>query len=62
LALLHPRDDFYAAGHPTPEVIFLAIEVADTSVEYDRQVKTPLYAHGGIPELWLVGLQQDHTD
>ena len=62
LALLRPRADFYAAGHPGPEDILLVVEVADSSVEFDRQVKAPLYARSGIPELWLVDLDRDHIE
>jgi Uma2 family endonuclease len=58
LALLHPRADDYAQSHPAPSDIFLVIEVADFSVEYDRDVKIPLYARAGIPEAWLVDLIQ----
>ncbi len=61
LALLRPRSDFYAAGHPTPEAILLVVEVADSAVEFDRQVKAPLYARGGISELWLVDLDRDQV-
>ena len=60
LALLRPRPDFYASAHPTPADVLLIVEVGDTSVEYDRQVKAPLYAHSGIPELWIVDLNRHH--
>lgn len=53
LAILKPRDDFYEAGLPTPEDILLIIEVADSSIDYDRHEKAPLYASVGIPEMWL---------
>jgi Uma2 family endonuclease len=56
LALLRPRDDFYASGHPEPHDVLLVIEVADTSLDFDRSVKLPLYAEAGIRELWLVDL------
>src|SRR5918912_896850 len=59
VALLKPRADFYAHQHPTPDDVLLIIEVADTTVLYDRNVKVPLYARAGIPEVWLVDLQQD---
>lgn len=55
-ALLRPRPDFYASAHPGPEDVLLIVEVAETSVEVDRQVKAPLYARAGIPELWLIDL------
>ena len=32
----------------------LVIEVADSSLRYDRLAKMPLYAKSGIPEAWLV--------
>lgn len=58
LAILRPREDDYAQFHPAPADILLVIEVADFSVEYDRDVKIPLYARAGIPEAWLVDLIQ----
>ncbi len=53
LAILKWRDDFYAEALPTPEDILLIIEVADSTIAYDRDVKSPLYAANGIPEMWL---------
>lgn len=58
LALLRPRSDFYASGHPTPGDILLVVEVAETSADVDRRVKVPLYARSGVPEVWLVDLDQ----
>jgi Uma2 family endonuclease len=52
--LLRPRADFYAAAHPSAVDVLLAIEVADTSADYDREVKLPLYAQAGLPEVWLI--------
>ena len=46
-------------AHPFPADIFIAIEVADSSLDYDRTVKFPLYAAAGIPEAWLVNLTND---
>jgi Uma2 family endonuclease len=57
--LLKPKDDFYAQAHPTPEDVLLVIEVSDTSVDYDRGIKIPLYAEAGIAEAWLVNLPKD---
>ena len=56
LALLKPRPDFYSEGHPTPEDVLLLIEVSETSADYDREVKLPLYAGAGIAEVWIVDL------
>jgi Uma2 family endonuclease len=38
--------------------VYLVVEVADTSVAYDRRVKAPLYARSGIPEYWLIDLNE----
>src|SRR5678815_4619227 len=66
VALLRPVANFYSDAHPTPADVLVIIEVADTSVEYDRRVKVPLYARAGIPEAWLVILPKDlievHSD
>ncbi len=66
LALLKPRDDFYAAGHPQPQDILLLVEVADTTIESDfaertlceRTIKIPLYASSKIREVWLVDVNE----
>jgi len=62
IALLKPRDDFYAQELPTAEDVLLIIEVADTSVEYDRNVKLPLYAKANIAETWLANIREDRME
>ena len=54
LALLRPRPDFYTTSHPGPEDVLLVVEVSDTTLAYDRDVKIPTYAAAGIPEVWIV--------
>ena len=56
LALLRPRPDYYRHAGPTPADVFLLVEVSDTTLAYDRDVKLPLYAQAGVPEVWLVDL------
>ncbi len=56
LAILRPRADLYANEHPEPEDILLLIEVADTTLAYDREVKVPIYARHGVPEVWIADL------
>ena len=58
LALLKLSADGYPT-HPRAPDVLLIIEVADTSVPYDRDVKVPLYAAAGIPEVWLINLTDD---
>jgi Uma2 family endonuclease len=53
-SVLKPRDDFYRRATPRPDEVLLIIEVADSSLAYDRNVKRSLYARHGIPEFWIV--------
>ncbi len=59
IALLYPREHFYVTRHPGPHDVFLVIEVADSSLTYDQEVKLLLYARAGIAEAWLVDLGHD---
>ncbi|MGA7730607.1 MAG: Uma2 family endonuclease [Chloroflexia bacterium] len=59
VALLKPSSDFYSRTRPAPKDVILLIEVSDTTLNYDTQVKVPLYAEAGIPEVWIVNLQND---
>ena len=56
LAILFPRDDFYMNSHPTAKDVLLIVEVSDSSVDYDRNVKIPRYAQAGVPEVWQINL------
>ena len=56
IALLRPRADDYRSAHPGPDDCLLVVEVADSSLAYDRDVKLPRYARAGISEVWLVDL------
>ncbi|HLT47219.1 MAG TPA: Uma2 family endonuclease [Rubricoccaceae bacterium] len=60
LALLVPKDA-YAARHPRPEEVLLLIEVADTTLAYDRDTKLPLYAREGVREVWIVALPEERV-
>ena len=59
VTLMRFRDDYYGSRHPTPADVLLAIEVADTSLSYDRDEKMPRYGAAGIPEAWLVDVQAE---
>lgn len=56
IVLFKYRDDFYADEMPEISDVLLVVEVADTTIAYDRNVKRPLYARAGIPDYWLVNL------
>lgn len=59
LMLLRPRADQYAQAHPTAADVLLLVEVADSSLRYDREVKLPLYARHGVAQVWLVDLESN---
>ena len=61
LTLLRPREDFYAGKRPTPEDVILVIEISDTTLRYDREIRLPLYALPGIPEVWIVDLSGEEV-
>ena len=54
LRLARPRRDHYATDHPGPGDVFLIVEVAHTTLTYDRGTKLALYAAAKVPEVWIV--------
>lgn len=62
VALLRLRDYTKDQQHPGPNDVLLVIEVSDTTLLWDRREKVPLYAQAGIPEVWIVNLQQDRIE
>jgi Uma2 family endonuclease len=60
-AVLKPRGDCRTML-PRPEDTMLAVEVANTGLDYDRNVKLALYARSGIPEVWIVNLAAEEVE
>jgi hypothetical protein len=58
LMLLREKVGNYAEALPAPQDVLLLVEVADTSLDYDRVTKLPLYAQHGIAEVWIVNLRE----
>ena len=59
LAVLRPRADRYRDSHATAPDVLLLVEVSDTTLRFDRNVKAKLYARHGIPELWIVDVNSE---
>lgn len=64
-----PEPDLVLMSNPDLETygtedssVLLVIEVADSSLDYDRTTKAPLYAEAGIPEYWIVNLAEDRVE
>jgi Uma2 family endonuclease len=58
IAVLRRREDFYADTDIQPSDVFWLVEIADSSLLFDRGDKLRLYARSGIAEVWIVNLQQ----
>lgn len=56
--LLRPRADRYYNSHPTAEEALLVVEVSDTTLEYDLEIKRRLYARAGVAQLWIVDIDR----
>ena len=59
ISVVKPRQDCYRSAKPRPKDIFLIVEVADSSLDFDREIKGPLYAEASIREYWIVNLVDD---
>lgn len=62
VALLRPEPSSYASAHPGTADVFWLIEVAQSSLAFDREVKIPHYARAGIRETWLINLDAQQVE
>jgi len=58
IAVVAPNPLDYEDHHPTPSEVFLLVEVADTSLKHDREVKAPVYARSGIVDYWVLDVNE----
>jgi len=59
LAVLRPNPRKYRDAYPVPEDVLLLVEISDSSLRRDRELKLPLYASAGIQEYWIVDVQDE---
>jgi Uma2 family endonuclease len=57
IAVVVPRADHYRSSHPTAADTWLVVEVGDSTLRYDREVKASVYARSNVPEFWIVDVQ-----
>ncbi|CEJ44188.1 Uma2 family endonuclease [Umezakia ovalisporum] len=62
LVIVENRSDDYLQTHPQPEDIFLLIEVADSSLKYDQEIKLPIYAKAAISNYWIFNLVNNYLE
>jgi Uma2 family endonuclease len=59
IVVLKPREDAYRGKRSMAEDALLVVEVSDTTLAYDRDVKLPRYAAAGVREVWIEDLEND---
>lgn len=62
LVLVKPRDIGYFDRHPLPAEVLLLVEVADSSLKVDQEVKPPVYAAAGIEDYWIINLVDNQVE
>ena len=62
ITLIKYRADFYAAAHPVPNEVLAVVEVAGSSIRFDKDIKSLLYASCGIPEYWIINMNEDQLE
>lgn len=60
--LVKYRTDYYKTRHPSPDDVYLLVEVADVSLDHDRDEKLPAYGRAGISEVWIVNLREESIE
>ncbi|MEW6493649.1 MAG: Uma2 family endonuclease [Cyanobacteriota bacterium] len=61
-AILRKRADNYRFALPKADDVLFVIEIADSTLKYDQEVKVPLYAEAGIPDYWIFNLVKNHLE
>ena len=56
------KDDNYLSAHPTVKDIILIIEISDSTLQYDKETKLPLYAEAGINNYWIINLVDNRLE
>lgn len=62
IVIARKREDNYLSSHPYPEDVLLVIEIADSTLKSDREIKLPLYAEAGINQFWLFNLVDNQLE
>jgi Uma2 family endonuclease len=57
LAVVRPRTGRNDRGHPSAADVFLIVEISYSTLRYDLDIKVPLYARHGVPEVWVMDLK-----
>ena len=62
ISVLKYKSDDYAEEHPNAEDALILIEVSETTLQYDKEVKSNLYAKYLIPILWIIDIKRNRIE
>ncbi len=62
VVIARKKEDNYLSSHPCPSDILLVIEIADSTLKFDRDIKLPLYAEAKIMDFWIVNLRDKQLE
>ncbi len=62
VVIARKKEDNYLSSHPHVSDILLVIEIADSTLKFDRDIKLPLYAEAGIIDFWIVNLRDKQLE
>ncbi|OJJ19096.1 hypothetical protein BKI52_19975 [marine bacterium AO1-C] len=54
--------DYYRQKLPQSKDVLLLIEVSDSTLGTDREIKAPLYAKASVPEYWIVNIEAQQIE
>lgn len=57
LVVMRPRVGRNDRGHPSAADVLLIVEISNSKLRYDLDIKVPLYARHGVPEVWVIDLK-----
>ncbi|HLW19858.1 MAG TPA: Uma2 family endonuclease, partial [Cyclobacteriaceae bacterium] len=62
VALVKYQPDYYSTAHPIPAEVLAVIEVSGSSIRFDKDIKSLLYASCGISEYWIIDMNEDQLE
>ena len=62
VVIAQKKADNYLSAHPTAEDIILVVEISDSTLKYDREIKLPLYAEANINYYWIINLVDNYLE
>lgn len=62
IAVCRHQDHDYIDRHPTPEDIFVLVELSDSTLYFDRNTKREMYAEEGIQEYWIINIKREEVE